>query len=364
MIIVEVDGTQYDDLLNVELGMSLSAIARDFSMTIAQPAGTTLPFKGGEPVKIFVDGELRLDGSIFTVQPTYSKNAHTVTMTGRSRVADLVDSSLLPISITADTSLQKIIERVISQIGLRLSVINQITGLADFNAAEDKIAAEPGDNAFEFIDTLARKRQALLTSDPSGNVVITRNGTQQNPLTLINPGSGTGGNIISATVSYNLNDRFNKYVVMSQKNGAADAFTGSLDPQSFVSQQGEQLDSSVRTGRQMVTQAEKASSSAESKSRATWQSNISRARSRNYSVTVQGTRPKGGDIWDVNRLQEVIDVQSGINEIMLIDSVRFLQNRQGGTLTQLGLVDRDAYSVSLSEPPPAAKKDNPYAQFG
>lgn len=363
MITVEVDGNQYDQLISIEVGMSLSAIARDFSMTIAQPSGTTLPFKGGEDIKIYIDGELRLDGSIFTVEPSYSKQDHTITMTGRSRVADLVDSTLLPISIAADISLQKVIEQVISQLGLSLSVQNNIRGLADFISTEDKISAEPGDNAFKFIDTLARKRQVLLTSDPFGNVIITRNGTQQNPVTLYNPASGVGGNIKSAKVSYNLNNRFNRYIVMSQKNGAADFLGGSLDPQSFVDQRGENTDSSIRSGRQMVIQAEKASSSSQSKERAVWQSNIDRVKSRDYSVTVQGVRPKGGDIWEFNRLQSVDDEQSGISEIMLIDSVRFSQSKKRGTLTQLTLVDKDAYSVSLSEPPPAAKKESTYAQF-
>ena len=363
MITVEVDGIQYDQFISIEVGMSLSAIARDFTMVVAQPNGTVLPFKGGESIKIFIDEELSLDGSIFTVTPNYSKRQHTVSLGGRSNVADLVDSSLLPISISADISLQKIIEQVITQLGLDLSVINQISGLADFIIAEDKISAEPGDNAFEFIDDLARKRQALLTSDASGNVIITRNGTQQNPVTLFNPANGTGGNIISGRATYDINQRFNKYVVMSQKNGAADSFGGSLEPQSFVNQQGEQIDPSIRVGRQFVMQAEKASSSDQSKSRAIWQANINRVRSRDYSVTVQGTRPKGGDTWEVNKLQEVIDNQSGIDEIMLIDSVRFSQSKRGGTLTQLGLVDKDAYSVTLAEPAPAAKKDNPLVQF-
>ena len=361
MITVEVNGRQYDNLISVEMGMSLSALARDFSLVVAQPSGTSLPFKGGEEIKVYIDGQLRLDGSVFTVTPTYTKTEHSVSITGRSRAADLVDSTLLPISIAADISLQKVIEQVISQLGLSLSVTNDISGLADFVSTEDKISAEPGDGAFDFIDKLARKRQVLLTSDPSGNIIITRNGTQRNPVTLLNQVGG--GNIIRASVSYDLNRRFNKYVVMSQKNGAADSFGGSLDPQSFVNQQGEQSDSSVRSGRQMVMQAEKASSSSESSDRATWQSNIARVRSRKYSVTVQGVRPKGGDIWEANRLQKVIDDQSGINVIMLIDSVRFSQSKIGGTLTQLGLVDKDAYSVSLSEPTIAAKVESAFAQF-
>lgn len=363
MITVEVDGVQYDQLLDIEIGMSLTAIARDFNISVAQPAGTALPFTGGESIKVFIDGDLKLDGFIFTVTPSYSKTEHTINMTGRSKVADLVDSSLLPINISADISLQKVIERVISQLGLDLTVINQVSGLKNFNLAEDKLSAEPGDNAFKFIETLARKRQVLLTSDPSGNIIITRNGSEQNPTTLFNPADGKGGNIIRASVAYNMNNRFNRYVVQSQSNGAAEWWSGKTNTAAFVNQKGEQIDPSVRKGRQKVIQAEKASSSSQAKERAIWMANIDRVKSRDYKVTVQGVRPKGGEIWDINRLQEVVDEQTGINELMLIDGVRFSQSKGRGTVTQLKLVDKDAYTVSLSEPQPAAKKANPYASF-
>jgi prophage tail gpP-like protein len=363
MITATVDGNQYTDFISIELGMGLPAIARDFNLTIAQPANTPLPFKGGESIDIFVDGELRLSGSIFTVSPSYTKTSHTISMSGRSNVADLVDSTLLPLSFAADTSLQSVIERVIAQLSLDLKVINEVPGLADFTRTEDKISAEPGTNAFSFIDRLARKRQVLLTSDASGNIIITRNGTEQNPVTLLNRANGTQGNIKSSSVSYNLNNRFGNYIVMSQKNAVADSFGGALDPASFVNQRGEQIDTSIRSTRQFVMQAEKASTSAEAASRATWQANISRTRSRNYSVIVQGVRPKGGDIWEPNKLQQVNDEQAGIDEIMLIDSVRFIQSKSGGTLTQLSFVDKDAYTVALSEPAPSVKQDNQYAEF-
>lgn len=363
MITVEVNGTPYDQFISIELGMSLPAIARDFSITVSQPDGSTLPFRAGDPIKIFVDGELRLDGSIFSVSGGYSKRTHPITMRGRSRVADLVDSSLLPFSIESTVSLKGAIEQVINQLGLSLRVINQINGLADFNPAEDKISAEAGDSAFQFIDTLARKRQVLLTSDPSGNIIITRNGTAQNPRTLFNPGTGADGNIMRAQFSYDETGRYNKTIVTSQKNPAAGFSAASLDPASVVNQRGEQIDTSIRTGRQLVMQSEKASSSAGAQERATWEANIRQVRSRRYTVIVQGLRPDGGDIWEPNRLQAVDDKQAAIREVMLIDSVRFSQSRIRGTITQLELVNRDAYSLSLAEPPPSQQEDNPFAGF-
>ena len=159
-----------------------------------------------------------------------------------------------------------------------------------------------------------------------------------------------------------MTNRFNKTVITSQKNPTAGFASSSLDTSSVVNQRGEQIDLAVRTGRQLVIPSEKAASSAESQERATWEANIRQVRSRRYTVQVQGLRPKGGDIWEPNRLQAVDDKQAGIREVMLIDSVRFSQSRATGTLTQIELVNRNAYSVSLSEPI-AQEEDTGFANF-
>lgn len=363
MITIEVNGVEYSNFIDVEVGMSLCAMVRDFSMTVTNPANTPMPFRGGESVKIHVEGELVLNGWIFEVSPQYSKSSHDIILTGRSKAADLVDSSLQTMTIAAGSTLTQVIEKVIQQLGLDIKVVNQVGGLKPFTQPEDIIGAEPGDNAFEFIDKLARKRQVLLTSDANGNIVIVRNGTTVNPSTLINRIGGKDGNIINSSISYNMNDRFNKYVVMSQLNSAASIFGGDFDFSGSVNQKGEQLDSSIRKGRQMVEQSEKAYSNGDAKSRAIWNANIAKTRSRNYTVILQGFSLGGGAIWQPNFLQKVVDEQAGINDTLLIDSVRFRQDKRSGSFTQLALVDKDAYTVSLSETIPIKKKVNQFAQF-
>lgn len=361
MITVEAGGQNYSNLISVEMGSSLDSLAGDFSFTLAQPENKQLPFKGGEPVKIFIDGFLRLDGAIDEVNTISTKKAHNVVMTGRSAVADLLDSTLLPLSIDSDISLQKVIEFVLDQIGLEVFVLNEVADLTDFKSSEDQISAEAGEGCFAFIDKLARKKQVLLTGDSFGNIVITRNGTEQNKQALINQ-IGLG-NMVSSSVSYNLTKRFNRYTVMSQGNGASTSLQKFFDAKSFVNQQGSQTDDKIRTSRQKVIQAEKSTANENAAQRATWEANIARANSRKYSVTVRGVKPKDGKVWEFNRLQEVRDDTAGINEVMLIKSVRFLQSKAGGTITKLGLVDKDAYSVALEEPTIEKKESNSLVAF-
>ena len=362
MITIDAKGIQYERLISVECGASLGALARDFSIVIARPENRALPFSGGEAVKILIDNELFIDGNIFRVSPTYSKDGHTITMSGRSKAADFIDSSLTPFSILTDVSLESAIQKALTQLNSPLTIVNNVSELADFLQTEDKIGASVGENAFAYANKLALKRQVLLTSDASGNIVIDRTGTEEISVTLNNLFSG-GGNIIDGAPTYDISNRFGKYFVQSQVNESAGVFAGSLDPAESVNQIGGAEDQQMidlGLNRQFVQKAEKASSSEQCQARATWQGNIRRAQSRNYPVTVQGVRPKGGSIWEINKLVPVNDEYAGINEIMLIDSVRFHQSRGGGTLSKLSLVDRNSYNVSLQEPPPVQKKENPF----
>jgi len=362
MITVDAKGIQYERLISVECGASLGALVRDFTIVIARPNDRAIPFTGGEAVKIVIDNELFIDGNIFRVTPGYNKEGHTITMTGRSKAANFIDSSLLPFSILTDISLEAAIQKALTQLKSTLSIVNNVSGLADFSQTEDKIGASVGENAFEYANKLALKRQVLLTSDALGNIVIDRTGTEELNVTLTNLFGG-GGNIIDGSASYDLSRRYDKYFVQSQLNESASVFAGSLNPEESVNQVGSAEDQTMidfGLNRQLVKKAEKSSSSEQCQSRATWEGNIRRAKSRDYSVTVQGVRPKGGKIWEINKLVPVNDEYAGLNEIMLTDSVRFHQSRSGGTLSKLSLVDRNSYNVSLQEPPPVEKKDSPF----
>lgn len=363
MIAIEFDGVPFGNLLEIETGASLTALARDFRAVVTVAGDSALPFRGGEVVRILADGVPVLYGYVFSVTPSMSKQSHTVTLTGRSIAADLVDSSLTAFTLASGTSLKTAIGQVIAQLGLPLSVVDKVPGLAPFTEAQDILTAQPGDNAFGFIDKLAKKRQVLLTGDAAGNVEITRGQPVQNDGALINRIGGADGNMLSSQVTYDMTDRFYRYVVMSQKNGAADSFGGSLDAASFVDQRGEQLDGLIRKGRQMVVQPSAAAVDKEAAARAKWLASYARAKSRTYTATVYGLRNLSGELWAPNQLQQVVDEQAGIDDLLLIESVRFLQSRDGGTLTQIGMVDRYAYTLLLAEPPAAQKEDSGFASF-
>ena len=341
MITIEANGTEYTRTISVEVELSVTTLVRSFVIVVARPNNEPLPFKGGEEIKIKDGSTVICDGFIDVVSPSYSKTEHTVTLQGRSRAQDLVDSALTPLTINADISLTKCIQLAIDQIGINLSVTNNVTGLEDFNAAEDRIGNEVGENAFLFIDKLARKRQVLLTSDAVGNISIERSGSLMLSESIINTIGGSG-NVISGEATYNTSKRYNKYIVMSQLNTTTPDYSSSED--STVDQQGLSVDTQFTRPRQFVIQSEKASSGDQCQKRADWQNNIARANSRIYLATIKGV------VTSINALQFINDEFAGINEIMLIKSITITQSKDAGTLSTISFVDKNAFDQQLAKP--------------
>lgn len=348
---LEVNGIRYGRFTEASAVISLDSIARGFSFTAVSTEGLPLPFKGGEPCRVIVDSDPILDGFIELVSVDYDARGHSITIEGRSKTGDIVDSSLQGKEINAPISLQKIIEGVISEIGLDIAVIDNTT-IEDFNEAEDKIGPAVGENAFDFIERLARKRQVLLTSDGDSNVVITRSEPTQIDVNLQNVVQSNSNNIISGSVSYDRTQRFRDYFVKSQQNTSSLVFGGSASLADVVDQGGVALDDEVRGGRQLVMKAEKASSNDQATERAIWEANIRRTRSQVYSSTVNEYRTQSGELWSTNKLVTITDEFADINARMLINSISFKFDITQGRKTVLGFVDKDAYQVEISEPQP------------
>lgn len=349
---LEVNGMLYTNFESARVDISLSSLSRGFVFDAISTEGLPLPFKGGEPCRVIVDGETVLTGNIEIVKVDYADRTHSISLKGRSTTGDVVDSTMRSLEINPPISLKSVIEQALLEIGVDITVIDDSGGIDDFNKAEDKIGPAVGENAFDFIETLARKRQVLLTTNDTGNIVIESPEPQLIKHQLLNIIGNPLNNILSGSVSYDHTSRFRDYLIKSQQNTSSLVFSGSADLSTIVDQGGSAQDLEVRVGRKFVAKAEKASSSEESKNRATWEGNIRKTRSAVYSATVLGYRTVSGDLWEVNKLVQIVDEYADINARMLLDSVSFSLKlgEGGGKKTTLGFVDKDAYKVQLEEP--------------
>lgn len=347
---LQVNGVQYTGFVSADVNLRLDALSNTFAFEATAKKGVPLPFRGGESCVVLVNDLKVLTGNIEIVEVNYSGSEHRIVISGRDKTGDLLDSTLDAISdIIPPISLKELIEIVIDKLGLPIEVIDKVNP-PKFNKAEDLASPSAGQNAFSFIETYARKRQVLITSNSDGNLVISKSSGTFVSSALRNQVNGDFNNVLEGSVSYDTTGRFNTYKFASSLNPTSLIFAGNTPLEKVVSQSGTATDSDIRKGRQLILISEDPFSDKQNEDRAKWEANIRKARGRVYSVTVSGYETLTKQLWDINMVVPVVDDFAGIDARMLINSVNFSENLNSGATSSLGLVNEEAYSLTLSEP--------------
>ena len=354
---LQVNGVEYGNFVQASAEIQLDALANQFSFEASSKKANPLPFRGGESCTVLVDGATVITGTIEIVNVDGGAEGHTIRVQGRDRTGDLIDSSIGVLSDIRPRSLKELIEKVIEHLNPTVSAKKRIqvidlANLDDFNPAEDLASGEPGENAFDFIEAFARKRQVLLTSNALGDVVITASSQKEIAATIQNRVGDSTNNVLSYSVSYDETGRFREYASSSQLNLIPLNEAGTTPNSEIVSQGSDNvvLDTDIRKGRRLFIPSESMFSTNEGEKRARWEANIRKARGRVYSAVVHGYRNQTGDLWRPNTLVKVNDEYAGIRATMLINSTTFALNEGTGRTTSLGLVERNAYTLELEEP--------------
>lgn len=350
-MMLEVNGVRYTNFVSANVEIRLDALSNTFSFEAVAPQGQPLPFKGGESCTIYVDDEKVLTGHIEVVAVSYDSGQHSINVSGRDRTGDLLDSTIGAISdIRGDNlTLKALIEQVIAHIGLDLKVIDEVNP-PPFTGAEDIAAPEPGDNAFGFIESYARKRHVLLTSNGNGDVVISTNSGVRATGRVQHIIDAPDNNVIASNFSFDTTGRFNLYQLSSELNPTALNLSGDATVSEITNQSGRVFDNAVRKGRQLVLISEVPQSNTNCKDRAEWEASVRKARGLVYSATVEGYRADS-ELWQVNRVYQIVDDFIGKIEPMLCNSVTFSIDSGAGSITTLGFVGKNAYTEALKDDP-------------
>lgn len=362
-ITLEVDGDVYTGFVEASVTLSMSDVANSFSFSASAADGVPLPFKGQEACRVYVDGELKLTGTIELINIDGDGDTHNITLAGRDKCGDLLDSMLGPMEdLQGVLSLKSICEKVISQLGLDIEVID-LAKPALFDSAVDLSSPDAGEYAIDFLEPLARKRQVLLTSNEKGDLTIIRATGQDTSVVprIFGPyihhrvgDPELKNNVLDYSFSRDFTGRYNLYrtvgsmsVVAASSEEEQLAVLG-LSARYMASQLSSVRDTAIRKGRQFVLVDESAIPKGDTAERARWERDIRKARGDVYGVTVHGFEHPGESQWKVNSLVTVLSEYIGVNDNMLVDSLTFDQSPS--SKTTLALIDKDAYTLSLAEP--------------
>lgn len=353
MIFLEVDGQSYEGFTEISVTRSVSSLSGAFNFNATAKPESPLPFRVGQSCRVLIDTNPVINGFIETIDVSYGAGEHEINIAGRDKTMDVIDCSTEIKEISGSISLEAAIKRILNGNGLtNIQVINNVSGLKKFGAG-DVESAEVGETRFDFMERYARKRQVLLTGDGNGNIVITRSGTTNAATALINVIDGENNNVLSGGVNYSETGLFNKYIVRSQLNPIA--LDAGVSADEISNQSGTAIDKNVRSTRVLEIRPEQSGSDDDSKQRALWNKNIARAKSFNYTATVQGHYQDEAKtrLWIPNEIVSVKDdfagMTSKIDAKLLINTVEYRLSNDSGSTTVLTCIDKDSYTLQAEE---------------
>ena len=349
----EINGVNYSGFKDYKVNRSVEHLSSDYTLTLSNEGNRGLPFQRGANIVIYANNVPVLTGFIEDLKVNYSKDDHDITFGGRSKVCDLIDSTIgHKIEIKGPVTLEQIIAKVMKEINMTgVGIINNAGPLKPFTDKEI-VAGTVDQHIFDFLEQYTKKRQVLMTNDGLGNVVLARAGTEHAATSLIQYIDKELGNkynnIKSADVSFDDSQRYYLYRAFGQGNPAAGAASGTSNNENLTNRIGQAIDPEIRTTRILDITAESTSDIPTLNERCKWEANIRRARSIEYCATVQGhVMTNNGKPWEPNMLVSVKDEMALIDSSLLIKDVNYSLDLSGGSITKLTLVHPDSF---LPEP--------------
>jgi len=347
MMFIKVDGVRLEGFISATVKKSLQQLCGEFSFKATSEDVSEFPISRLSSVQIFVDDTQIIDGYVDQIKVQYSADSHTIDINGRDKTLILVDSSI-PDNRTFNTpiDIKKIAENIISQLGADIKVKTDLTNLKIFKKEDlNNLVGDHDETAFQFLDRLAKISNVLLTSDFEGNLNIIQN---IDPLIIetiiVNNSAENKNDIVSADISYNDVNRFNKYTVYCQKSDLPD-----IPNLVQAVQKGQTaIDDQALTTKQKIFTLEHAGNIDDCTNRAKWEANIRRAKSIMANYEFNGHYYDKQFLWEIGLIVRVKDIFANINADLLVNSVEYRLSNSEGSSTLLQLIPADSYTLNPS----------------
>lgn len=319
---------------SIEVACHLDALADGWQATVAWEPGADTEFDkivrpySYAPVAIYVDGELRLTGRLYSVKPELGSRS-VLRLAGASLAADLVDSHLKPPYEEMTVNLRKRVTTVAGVFGIGVAFDSRVQ-----DGVFDRVAVTEGETAAAHLLKLASQRGAVVTSLPDGRILVTRS-AESVPVGTITEGQP---GFTGYAAEYDGRKRFNAYRVSSQAPPVVIPGLSAAQA-SFTA-----FDSTVPVTR-FYTEVAADLIDGELEARANWRRNRSRAEAA-VPITATGFRAPNQSVWAKNTKVTVISptmFTSG-GEDFLVKSVTYKESESGQTAT-LSVVPASSFTV-------------------
>lgn len=331
-----VSGRLYGGWTRLAIQRSIEQVAGGFALDLTRRwPGADLPvgIVAGLACQVRIGGEPLITGYIDTVETDLAAERASLRVEGRDKTGDLVDCSALhKTGAWRGATLHQIASDIAAPFGIRVNLD------ADVKEPFKRFALDDGERAFDAIERAARLRGVLVTSNETGDLVLTRASTAHSGVTLK---EGLNLKAISATHSWR--ERHSVVQVKAQvpgdddENGTQAAHLKASAP-----------DAGINRYRPLVVMAEHGTSSAGLADRARWETQIRLGRGQRGRATVVGWRTDGngfeGALWRPNTLVTIDSPTLNLYGDMLIVGCDWGLSNEG-TFTDLTFARPEAFEL-------------------
>lgn len=319
-----VDGLDYGGWKSVSISAGLERQARDFNLAITwrwPGQAVSIPIRQGAKCMVRIGGDLILTGWVFATPISYDDKQITLSISGRSLTADLVDCAAVnKPGQWKNQGVLSIVKALAAPYGLAVrSEIAETGKLSDHTI-------EPGETAFESIDRLLTLFRVFSTDDAKGMVVLAKPGSEGRAVDALE----LGKNVLKANAELDFSTVFSEYRVLGQRSGTDDEFgEQAAEVAAAVS------DDRTTRKRVLIIHESGQMTSALAQSRANWERGQRMGKALGTTYTVQGWRQSNGALWRHNMLVRVVDPVIGFDRDMLIAEVTYSLGPEGTITTML-----------------------------
>lgn len=330
-VTVVVDGQRFTAWKSASVSAAVKDAARSFRLEAACEIGaaaTFRVFRAGAKVEIYFNADLVLTGYVDRYQPRISAKDAQVSISGRSKSADLIDCAAEHPKGKGrfEKKTLKQIAETLDQFGVGVEVGEGVT----LDPVEF-YQITPGETAFRAIERLARSEGVAVMGRADGKIELCRGGKKRHAGGLIE-----GQNIKIGEADHNWSNRHSKYVVKGQR--ASGSTAENLEIEAVVK------DDKVDRYRPTVIVVEEDTDTKRAKRRGEARRNRAAGSALKATILVQGFRDDGGTVWEPNRLVWTESEFLQVVQDMLIESLTFTQD-ENGSVTRIELVDPRAYDA-------------------
>lgn len=168
------DNTYEDGFTDIRVNRAFTNLCGVFNFTAVSVNGElkNYPIKINDKCRVLVNGKSVINGYIEKISINYTHDSHVISIEGRDRTCDVVDSTVdSTIIYLPPVTLVEIIKKILKVLGLTDIKVIEKYKTPPFTESDIQ-SAQIGSTLFSFLDQMCKVKQVIITTDGEGNIVL------------------------------------------------------------------------------------------------------------------------------------------------------------------------------------------------